>query len=88
MDTSAAENAYPISGVRFMNVRDLSARRHKIGDLVSLRSQNNAVTYCIIGFKTSEQGEKTALLKALFNKTFIKEAPITDLQNLLEKGRL
>lgn len=71
-----------------MNVRDLSDRRHKIGDLVSLRSQNNAVTYCIIGFKTNEKGERVALLKALFNKTFIEEAAMTDLENLLEKGKL
>jgi hypothetical protein len=71
-----------------MKVGDLLARRFKVGDLVTRRSHENDVTFCIIGFKTTDRNERVAVLKALFNHTFIVEAPVTDLVNMLVKGKL
>lgn len=71
-----------------MKVGDLVSRRFKVGDLVTRRYHPNDVTFCIIGFRTNEQGQRVALLKALFNNTFIVETPVTELVSLLVKGKL
>jgi len=60
----------------------------KVGDLVTRKSYHNDVTFCIIGFTTGEDGEIMAILKALYNHSFIVDAPIADLENILAQGKL
>lgn len=60
----------------------------KVGDLVTRTSYNNNVTFCIIGFTTSEDGEIVAILKALYNHSLIADAPLSDLENILAQGKL
>ncbi|MHB1127800.1 MAG: sporulation peptidase YabG [Bacillota bacterium] len=60
----------------------------KIGDLVTRKSYLNDVTFCIIDFKANENGECVAVLKALYGHTFIVDAPLEDLVNLLPEGKL
>ncbi|MHB1419160.1 MAG: sporulation peptidase YabG [Bacillota bacterium] len=60
----------------------------KIGDLVTRKSYQNDITFCIIDFKADENGECVAVLKALYSNTFIVDAPMEDLINLLPKGKL
>lgn len=59
-----------------------------VGDLVTRKSHNHDVTFCIIGFKAGEQGECIAILKALFDQTMVVDAPIEDLVNVLPSGKL
>ncbi len=58
------------------------------GDLVTVKSMPQDERFCIIGFKESASGEKMAILKALFNDTYIIEKPLSLLQTLLIKGIL
>lgn len=60
----------------------------KIGDLVTRKSHNNDITFCIIGFTAGKDGECVAILKALYNHAFIVDAPIDDLVNVLPTGKL
>ncbi|MEW6660824.1 MAG: sporulation peptidase YabG [Bacillota bacterium] len=60
----------------------------RIGDLVTRKSCENDIAYCIIDFKAGENGECVAVLKALYNHAIIVEAPVSELENLLPKGRL
>lgn len=69
-------------------VRELTNLRFQIGDLVSRKSEQAAIHYCIIGFKIREKGERVAVLKSLFNNTSVVEAPLADLNNLLVRGKL
>lgn len=58
------------------------------GDLVSVATMPEKWRFCIIGFKNNAQGESLAVLKALFNDTFIIEKPVSELKSLLIKGLL
>lgn len=58
------------------------------GDLVAVKTMSADKHFCIIGFKKQDNGETVAMLKALFNETYIIEKPISELSNLLIKGRL
>ncbi|NLK51750.1 MAG: hypothetical protein GX295_04805 [Syntrophomonadaceae bacterium] len=69
-------------------IREMNGRYFKIGDLVARKSERPIIHYCIIGFRYPEKGEKVAILKALFNNTAVVEVPLTDLHNLLVKGKL
>lgn len=60
----------------------------KVGDLVTRKSHGNDITFCIIDFKAGQNGECVAVLKALYNNTFIVDAPVDDLENLLPSGKL
>lgn len=60
----------------------------KIGDLVTRKSHHHDITFCIIDFKADAEGNCVAILKALYNHTFIVDAPVEDLENLLPKGKL
>ncbi len=60
----------------------------KIGDLVTRKSYNNDITFCIIDFKADAEGRCVAVLKALYNKTFIVDALLEDLVNVLPEGKL
>lgn len=60
----------------------------KVGDLVTRKSYRNDVTFCIIGFAAGESGEIIAILKALYNHSFIVDAPLSDLENILAQGKL
>jgi len=44
--------------------------------------------WCIMVFKAGEEGRCVAVLKAIYNKTFIVDAPINDLMNVLPDGKL
>ncbi|MGE5415400.1 MAG: hypothetical protein ACM3UZ_01285 [Acidobacteriota bacterium] len=71
-----------------MVIRSVSNTRFKEGDLVSVASLGENLQFCIIGFKENDKGEKTAILKGLFNQTFIIEKPVAELTNLLLRGKL
>jgi len=60
----------------------------KVGDLVTRNSYGNDTVFCIMGFKADEEGRCVAVLKAIYNKTFIVDAPISDLRNVLPDGKL
>lgn len=55
------------------------------GDLVTVKSMSDNERFCIIGFKNNNQ---IAVLKALFNETYIIEKPVIELKSLLIKGLL
>lgn len=58
------------------------------GDLVAVKTMPADKHFCIISLKKQDNGETVAILKALFNDTYIIEKPISELNNLLIKGRL
>lgn len=59
-----------------------------IGDLVTVKSMSPDERFCIIGFKNKGKGQPVAVLKALFNDTYIIEKPVSELNHLLIKGLL
>lgn len=58
------------------------------GDLVTVKSSRNEGPFCIIGLKTNEHSQQVAVLKALFNDTYIIEKPLSELKSFLIKGKL
>lgn len=70
-----------------MKLRLVPGTSFTIGDLVSIKNMPRNEHFCIIAFR-GEKGEKIAVLKALFNDTFITEKPVSELSSLLIKGRL
>lgn len=59
------------------------------GDLVTVKSMPQHDYFCIIGFKYSENAvQPIAVLKALFNNTYIIEKPVSELNSLLVRGIL
>lgn len=58
------------------------------GDLVTVKTRRQDERFCIIGFKTNDNNDQIAVLKALFNETYIIEKPIKELNSLLIKGIL
>lgn len=60
----------------------------RVGDLVTRKSHNHDVVFCIIGFRTDSQGRSIAILKALYNAAFIVDAPLDDLVSVLPERRL
>lgn len=63
-------------------------RQFSEGDLVTVKSSRNEGPFCIIGIKINEHSQQVAVLKALFNDTYIIEKPISELNSFLIKGRL
>jgi len=51
----------------------------KIGDIVTRRSHSHDVKFCIIGISVDSKGEIVAVLKALYNESFLADAPMNDL---------
>ncbi len=58
------------------------------GELVTVKSSRNEGPFCIIGLKTNEHNQNVAVLKALYNDTYIIEKPVSDLESFLIKGKL
>jgi hypothetical protein len=58
------------------------------GDLVTLKNSRKDERFCIIGLKVNDQQQEVAVLKALFNETYIIEKPLSELKSLLIKGLL
>ena len=58
------------------------------GDLVTVKSSRNEGPFCIIGLKINEHSQQVAILKALFNDTYIIEKPVSELKSFLIKGKL
>lgn len=58
------------------------------GDLVTIKGSKKEERFCIIGFRKNDKNEKTAVLKALFNETYVTEKPLSELKSLLIKGLL
>ncbi|HQA07802.1 MAG TPA: hypothetical protein PLM20_07485 [Syntrophomonadaceae bacterium] len=58
------------------------------GDLVTVNNLPQHWRFCVIGIKNNEHNEPLAILKALFNDTFIIEKPCSELKSLLIKGLL
>ena len=70
-----------------MKLRLVPGNKFNVGDLVSVPNMPRNEHFCIIAFR-DENGEKIAVLKALFNDTYITEKPVSELSSLLIKGRL
>lgn len=58
------------------------------GDLVTLKGSKKEERFCIISFRKNDKNEQVAVLKALFNETYIIEKPISELKSLLIRGLL
>jgi len=71
-----------------MPVRLVSQPPFSCGDLVNVKGLKNEEKFCIIGFKVNANKQTVAVLKALFNDTFIIEKPISELNSVLIKGKL
>lgn len=71
-----------------MKFRLISASRFACGDLVTVKSLDESKHFCIIAIRHEENHEPIAVLKALFNETYIIEQPLSELRSLLIKGRL
>ncbi|MGI5912187.1 MAG: hypothetical protein ACOX6E_06385 [Syntrophomonadaceae bacterium] len=71
-----------------MKLKLVSCNSFAVGDLVSVKNMSRNEQFCIIGFRISEKDDKIAILKALFNDTYIIEKPISELHSLLIRGRL
>ncbi|NLK01292.1 MAG: hypothetical protein GX318_08690 [Clostridia bacterium] len=59
----------------------------KVGDLVKSNSHGTTI-FCVMGFRADDEGKCVAVLKAIYNQTFIVAAPIEDLKNVLPNGKL
>ncbi len=59
-----------------------------IGDLVTRISHNHDTKFCIIGISVGRNGEILAILKAIYNDSYIADAPLEDLVNVLPEGKL
>jgi len=57
------------------------------GDLVTVKGSRNEAPFCIIALKTSDH-QQVAVLKALFNDTYIIEKPVSELKSFLIRGKL
>jgi hypothetical protein len=66
----------------------VSEKQFCTGDLVTVNNSRNDERFCIIGLKINEQQQQVAVLKALFNDTYIIEKPVSELKSLLIKGIL
>ena len=71
-----------------MRLRPVSKPGFATGDLVTVNSMAKDERFCIIGFKSSDTAGPIAVLKALFNDTYIIEKPVSELKSLLIKGLL
>ncbi len=71
-----------------MNGKSEGRSKFSTGDLVTVKNMPRADKFCIIAIKRKDQEEPIAVLKALFNSTFIIEKPISELDSLLIKGSL
>lgn len=71
-----------------MNIRVISPQGFTIGELVTVKSMPHNERFCIIGIKNKPGSERIAVLKALFNETYIIEKPFSELQSLLIRGLL
>ena len=60
----------------------------KVGDLVTRKSHGHDTVFCIMDFKADKEGECVAVLKAIYSRTFIVDAPLGDLENVLPSGKL
>lgn len=69
-------------------LRIVPEKQFNEGDLVTVKSLRNEGPFCIIGFKIDAHNMEVAVLKALFNDTFIIEKPLLDLKSFLIKGKL
>ena len=63
-------------------------KQFSTGDLVTIKNSRKEERFCIIGFKYNEGNQSTAILKALYNETYIIEKPVSELRTLLIKGQL
>ncbi|NLB52657.1 MAG: hypothetical protein GX808_06935 [Syntrophomonadaceae bacterium] len=71
-----------------MNLKIVSTSRFACGDLVTVKSLGEGKHFCIIAIKREDNHEPIAVLKALFNETYIIEQPLKELKSLLIKGKL
>lgn len=63
-------------------------KKFSAGDLVTLKYSKKKEHYCIIGFKYDGAKQEVAILKALYNDTYIIEKPVSELKSLLTRGEL
>jgi len=63
-------------------------KQFSTGDLVTIKNSRKEERFCIIGFKHNEGHQSVAILKALYNETYIIEKPVSELRTLLIKGQL
>lgn len=70
-----------------MRMKVVKKNNFSKGDLVRVKDMPAGERFCIIGFKEGGD-EAVAVLKALFNETYIIEKPVSKLESLLIKGKL
>jgi len=71
-----------------MKLKLVSSAGFNPGDLVTVKNMPREERFCIIAVKKGENGQPLAILKALFNETYIIEKPVTELESLLVRGKL
>ncbi len=71
-----------------MVIREVTNHNFRKGDLVNVASLEDKLTFCIIGFKNTPKGGRVAILKGLYNQDLIIEKPVSELNNLLVRGKL
>jgi len=71
-----------------MRLKAVPKQGFAAGDLVTVNNIPDNERFCIIGFKSNDNIEPIAVLKALYNDTYIIEKPVSELKSLLIKGLL
>jgi len=71
-----------------MKLKIVSTPRFACGVLVTVKTLVERKHFCIIAIRHEEHQEPVAVLKALFNETYIIEQPLKELKSLLIKGKL
>ena len=71
-----------------MYLKLVKPQQFNAGDLVTVRGMPENRQFCIISIKNNINQEPAAVLKALFNETYIIEKPLSELKSLLIKGIL
>ncbi len=60
----------------------------KVGDLVTSSLYGSDIIFCIVDFKAGKDGSCVAVLKGLYDKTLMVDAPKEGLKNMMQTGKL
>ena len=60
----------------------------KVGDLVSSELFGEEIIFCIMDFKTGNDGNCVAVLKGIYNSTLVVDAPLKSLKNIIITRKL
>lgn len=85
MPRKSIRNNYPLCAIKWIQG---VIRLFKVGDLVTSDLYGDDIIFCIMDFKTGQDGSCVAVLKGLYNKTLLADAPLSSLTNMMHSGRL